>query len=265
MWLAGQGPLAVFLPHWRHQGARVVPERGPSRTPRRAVSLPKLAAPRVAVPQRWRGGLGGVLHPSRQQLVVLGGLAAMFVGLLLLAPLVGQRDHEGPAQTTAHPMVEGPKASTHVRTTTWNTRHRVRPESLRFASVGVDDELSQVRMTTAGTLGAPRGGHAAWFAQGAAPGQRGPAVLIGDATGVFARLDQARLGQRFTTVRTDGSVVRFVVDDVVSVDAAEFPTKRVYGRSLKPLARLISYDTRTGRNVIVFAHAVAVEAMTTRS
>jgi hypothetical protein len=120
-------------------------------------------------------------------------------------------------------------------------------------------------MTSSGTLGTPRSGRAAWFAQGAAPGQRGPAVVIGDSANVFSRLGEVRKGERFAIARSDRSVVRFVVDDVVHVDAAQFPTQRVYGPSLRPLARLIGYDTASGRNVIVFAHAVAVTTPAVRS
>jgi hypothetical protein len=300
MWAAGRGVLSVFLPHWRHQGARVVPEHlfsdgrvrrttsPASRPAARRPSLPKVSVPkpslpkvsvpkpsmpqpalhRDAVPERSRGLLGDLLRPTRQQLVVLGGLAAMVVGLLLLAPLVGPRGHhDAPpmAMQPQHHAAERPPKAAGVQATTWNTQHRVRPESLRFGAVGVDDTVGDVRMTSTGVLGTPRSGHAAWFAQGAAPGQRGPAVFIGDSADVFSRLDEAHKGQQFTTARSDGSVVRFVVDDVVSVDAGQFPSRRVYGHSLKPLARLIGYDTSTGRNVIVFAHAVAVSAMAARS
>ncbi|GAB2980171.1 sortase domain-containing protein [Nocardioides montaniterrae] len=242
-WLVGRGPLAVFLPGWQHRGLRVVPASpgsGVARAPRvrRTPSLPR---------------------PSRQQLVVLGGFAAMVAAVVLLAPLVGP--HERPARETpvAHDAeMPQPHLATVAGARTWDTRQRVTPTGLSFAAVGVDDAPAQVRMTNQGTLGTPRGEHAAWFAQGAAPGQRGPAVFIGDAKGVFAKLGSAQAGQRFSTTRADGSKVTFVVDEVDRVAPAQFPTRRVYGRSLKPLARLISYDTATGRNVIVFAHAVSV-------
>lgn len=278
MWAVARGPLSVFLPRWRHQGARVVTGRPLAGAPKIAapkisapkISAPKISMPKPALPQRGSGLLGDLLRPTRQQLVVLGGLAAMVVALVLLVPLVGPRTDDKPMSmadtgTPTHHGVKPRPAHTDVRATTWNTKHRVRPESLSFGAVGVDAELDDVRMTSSGVLGTPRGGHAAWFAQGAAPGQRGPAVVIGDADGVFSRLEDAQIGQRFTTMRSDGSVVRFVVDDVTSADATQFPSRRIYGHSLKPLARLISYDTKTGRNVIVFAHAVAVTAMAARS
>ncbi|GAB3853294.1 hypothetical protein GCM10028801_05680 [Nocardioides maradonensis] len=255
-WLAMQGPVSVFLPHWRHQGSRVIAQRSPSRAPR---PVRRAVVARPSLP---------TLRPTRQQLVVLGGVAAMAVAVLLLAPLVGSRDQAPDNRTmpTAMEHKAAPQQRSMVDVSrTWNTTHRVRPRSLAFGAAGVKVRLDQVRMTPAGTLGTPSAGRAAWFSQGAAPGQRGPAVIVGDASGVFARLDRAHRGDRFTTVRSDGSVIRFVVDAVASVDAAHFPSQRVYGASLKPLARLISYDTATGRNVIVFAHAVAVTVPVMRS
>ena len=267
-WLAVQGPISVFLPHWRHQGSRVVAQRSSSRPARLVRSERPVRRATVVRPSLPALPALPKLRPTRQQLVVLGGVAAMAVAVLLLAPLVGSRDqsHDNQPMPTAMEHKAGAPSRAMVDVSRkWNTTHRVRPRSLRFGAAGIKARLDQVRMTSTGRLGTPSAGRAAWFSQGAAPGQRGPAVIVGDAHGIFAGLDKAHRGERFTTVRSDGSMIRFVVDDVATVDAAHFPSQRVYGPSLKPLARLISYDTATGRNVIVFAHAVAVTVPVMRS
>ncbi|WP_241832795.1 class F sortase [Amycolatopsis sp. CB00013] len=106
---------------------------------------------------------------------------------------------------------------------------------------------------------------AGWYEPGPAPGQTGPAVIVGHVDGasqpgIFYRLHELAPGDRVTVERADGSVVTFVVRRTIHAPKDRFPTKEVYGRTAGPELRLItcggSFDraARSYRdNVIVFA------------
>lgn len=260
-WLAQQGPLQVLLPHWRHQGGRIIASRATGqRRPTRA-SAPAEAAPALTpapVPAANASPRGEWLRPTRQRMLVLGGCVAWGIGIVLLAPVIGGgHDHDDHAHQ-AQASVDTRRVVSPVRQQSWDTRERVLPTSLRFRAIDMKSGLDNVVLTDSGALSTPSPARAAWFRQGAAPGQRGPAVLIGSTDSVFAGLDAAKKGQQLQVARGDGSRVTFVVDEVLAVDSTDFPTERVYGRSMRPLLRMVGYDPETGRNVIVFAHATAL-------
>ncbi len=119
------------------------------------------------------------------------------------------------------------------------------------------------------TLQVPRSySLAGWYTKGAAPGEVGPAVVLGhydsvDGPAVFYRLKDLRPGQIVHIRRADGFSAKFVVDRVKRFGKDDFPTHEVYGRVDRPNLRLITcggsfdYATRHYRdNVVVFAHLV---------
>ena len=107
--------------------------------------------------------------------------------------------------------------------------------------------------------------HRGWYSAGPEPGEPGPAVIAGhldSKTGpdVFARLSQARPGQRIRIDLEDGTTLIFRVTDVEQYAQTDFPTRSVYGATDDPELRLITcggaYDHAVGRyqdNVVVFA------------
>ncbi|MFH9562306.1 class F sortase [Streptomyces globisporus] len=111
---------------------------------------------------------------------------------------------------------------------------------------------------------------AGWYESGAAPGQRGPTVILGhvdssrlpDNKAVFYRLGEARRGDRVDITRTDGAVARYVVEAAIVVAKSDFPTRTVYGSAPTPVLRLVtcggSYTKDSGydSNVIVYARYV---------
>ncbi|MDQ2758657.1 MAG: class F sortase, partial [Actinomycetota bacterium] len=142
----------------------------------------------------------------------------------------------------------------------------LRPASLRIASIGVDTRLGELGVAADGSVEVPSDPSlAGWFDRGPAPGQQGPAVVLGhvDSTtgpAVFARLGQLRQGDPIVVTRRDGSLVTFTVDAVQTVAKNHFPTEETYGPVPGPALRLItcggSYDHSRGgyqANVIVFA------------
>ena len=87
---------------------------------------------------------------------------------------------------------------------------------------------------------------ASWFDGGAAPGQRGSAVLFGHvdsaATGpaVFYRLGDLRPGDLIYVTRADGQTAVFRVNAVALFPQWSFPSQRVYGYSADPQLRLVT-------------------------
>ncbi|MFE6614680.1 class F sortase [Amycolatopsis sp. NPDC057786] len=106
---------------------------------------------------------------------------------------------------------------------------------------------------------------AGWYEPGPAPGQTGPAVIVGHVDGatqpgIFHRLHELAPGDRVTVERADSTTVTFVVRRTLHAPKDRFPTKEVYGRTPGPELRLITcggpFDraARSYRhNVIVFA------------
>lgn len=142
----------------------------------------------------------------------------------------------------------------------------LRPTHLRIAAIGVDTALGDLGVAADGSVEVPSNPSlAGWFDRGPAPGQQGPAVVLGHVdslTGpaVFARLRELRTGDPIVVTRRDGSAVTFTVDAVQTVAKDRFPTAQTYGPVPGPALRLItcggSYDHSRGgyqANVIVFA------------
>ena len=81
---------------------------------------------------------------------------------------------------------------------------------------------------------------------------------------MFFRLGEMRRGDRVAITRADGSIARFVVDEVQSFPKAAFPTERVYGDIDHAGLRILTcggpFDSVSGhylRNIVVFASLVA--------
>jgi sortase (surface protein transpeptidase) len=120
------------------------------------------------------------------------------------------------------------------------------PASLAIPSIGVETELEHLAVRGDGTLAAPDNfGRAGWFSEGPAPGERGPAVIVGhvdsrDGPAVFYRLPELRTGDLVEVTRTDGTVTRFAVTDTFEATKDAFPTEAVYGPTTGPTLRLVT-------------------------
>ncbi|WP_051681783.1 class F sortase [Cellulomonas sp. HZM] len=145
-----------------------------------------------------------------------------------------------------------------------------RPQSVSIPSLHVSSRLLTLGLASDGTIAVPAKGpnydRAAWFDGSPRPGAVGPAVIEGHVDGangpsVFHELGRIQKGARIDVTRTDGSVVRFVVDGVASYPKDDFPITVVYANTDRPELRLITcggaFDRRTGHyvdNTVVFAH-----------
>src|SRR4051812_8724380 len=141
-----------------------------------------------------------------------------------------------------------------------------RPVRVRIPAIGVDAPLVSLGLDASGALEPPRGfREAGWWAGGARPGERGPAVIAGHVdskTGpaVFFRLDRLRARDPIVIVRRGGSRVRFLVQRVARYRKAAFPTAAVYGPTRGSTLRLITcsgaFDSASGHyldNTVVYA------------
>ncbi len=145
------------------------------------------------------------------------------------------------------------------------------PTGLRIADAGVNSGLKAVYTQPDGTLDVPVDiGMPGWWAQGALPGDVGPAVIVGHVDsyvgpGVFFRVRSMKPGQLVEVSRADGSTVVYAIDGIREFAKDKFPTALVYGRTPTAVLRLVTcggaFDRSTGHyldNVVAFGHLVRI-------
>ncbi|WP_405017197.1 class F sortase [Kitasatospora sp. NBC_00070] len=122
------------------------------------------------------------------------------------------------------------------------------PVHLTIPRMGVDAPVEASGLNADGTVEVPpmdRPGQVGWYRNGPAPGQTGPAVLLGHldtrkGPAVFGRIRELRPGDRIDLRRQDGSGVSFRVRELRQFPKSEFPTELVYGETDTPQLRLIT-------------------------
>jgi sortase (surface protein transpeptidase) len=142
------------------------------------------------------------------------------------------------------------------------------PADVRIPRIGADSTLVPLGQNPDGTVQVPPVStplQAGWYAGGAAPGETGPAVLLGHVDGdsqegIFFRLHELATGDQVKVTRQDGSVLTFTVTKVQKVAKDTFPTEAVYGPTKGPELRLLTcggaFDHATHHyvdNLIVYA------------
>ncbi|MFD6533911.1 class F sortase [Streptomyces sp. NPDC060184] len=145
---------------------------------------------------------------------------------------------------------------------------RSAPLRLEVPAIGVDTPVVRLGLAADGTVEVPAitaHDRAGWYELGPAPGQLGPAVMLGHVTvgsygdGVFRHLARLRAGDRVVVRLEDGTAAGFTVFATRTVAKTAFPTRAVYGNVDRPELRLITCggarddDGGYRDNVIVFA------------
>lgn len=143
------------------------------------------------------------------------------------------------------------------------------PVRLRIPAIHVDSRLERLGREPDGTLEPPRKWQeAGWYADGARPGEQGPAVIAGhiDSTtgpAVFFRLRDLRPGDGVTVTDSAGHTFRFVVEHTSQYPKNHFPADAVYGPTSLPELRLVtcagSFDSQARSyrdNLVVYADEV---------
>jgi len=144
------------------------------------------------------------------------------------------------------------------------------PARVAVPAIELDEPLIGLGIASTGAMEVPvDADEVGWFTGGGRPGGRGPTVIAAhvDSTSgpaVFFRLSELVPGDEVTVTTVEGTAVRYVVDEVVDVPKAEFPTARVFGAQPTDQLRLITcggvFDPGSGhydQNRVVFASPVA--------
>jgi hypothetical protein len=140
------------------------------------------------------------------------------------------------ADRGAGPLVAVPVVASHVAP----------PVTLGIPRLHLTTRLVGLRKNRDGTLQVPADpARAGWYSEGPAPGDAGPAVIVGhvdDYRGpaVFARIKSLRKNDQIRIRRADGTLVTFVVQLVRTYSKRNFPTKLVYAGDPRPSLRLIT-------------------------
>jgi hypothetical protein len=143
------------------------------------------------------------------------------------------------------------------------------PVGVTVPRLGVQRQLVRLRTDAAGVLQVPEDPEdVGWWRDGPAPGEAGPAVLVGhvdsyEGGAVFFRLRELEPGDVVEVLRADRSVVAFEVYASEAVPKDAFPTERVYGPTQGAELRVItcggSFDEKTRsytENVVVYLRQV---------
>jgi LPXTG-site transpeptidase (sortase) family protein len=192
-----------------------------------------------------------------------GGASVAAFGVFDGTPAQAGATYIPPSITTVAPrLASDPRAKPLARSA---------PVQIRIPGIGVNAPVMKVGRDADGTVQVPpleEHNLTGWYEYGPAPGQRGPAVILGhvDSTtgiSVFYYLKNMHVGNKVYVTLADGKVAAFAVDGLQRVAKDAFPTASVYGKSGYPSLRLITcggpFDEATGHyvdNVIVYAHLV---------
>lgn len=195
--------------------------------------------------------------------VILGLAGLRSLGLVTLLPAGGGTGEPGSGEVLASRPVDLRQARAAP------DLPRSLPTRISIPSIGVDAPVRPTGLDSDGSIQVPPLDEPAltgWYTSGAAPGQRGSAVILGhvdtrrDGPAVFYRLSRLRPGDSIEVLRRDGRTANFQVDSVERFPRASFPSTRVYGPLDYPGLRLVTCGGKFDRrhheyldNVMVFA------------
>ncbi|WP_412541918.1 class F sortase [Longispora sp. K20-0274] len=198
----------------------------------------------------------------------MGRLLAGCAGLLVLVGV--WTAGAGLGSWASAPAAPDPASAVHARPAPLFSvapLRRANPTRVRIPTIGVNAPLVTVGLDK-GEVGVPsldKPTLAGWYRPGPAPGEVGPAILVGHVSGrkgpaVFYRLGELKPGALIEVSRTDDKVAVFRVDGVEQFPKGRFPTARVFGEYTGPTLRVItcggSYvggNLGYADNIVVFA------------
>lgn len=170
------------------------------------------------------------------------------------APAASKGPHAQPWQAPASQQVADD----------WNKQKPVQPYAVTIPRLRLQRATQAVGLTAAHTIAEAGQGRIGWYQSTPAPGQVGPAMLLGSLSGgsktsVLGGIGHLVKGDTVLVTRVDSTTVQYIVDKVMRVRSSAFPTAQVYRKSADPTLRLIGYrGTGAGTSagdVIVFATA----------
>lgn len=210
------------------------------------------------------------MAPHRPEAAVRSLAVLVLDVVVLVLGAVAVLLHPGPGPSTAPPLERAIPVPPDLQSVSGEIDPEAAPpRRVTIERLGIDSTLVGLKVQPDGTLAVPEDfDTAGWHRAGTAPGDIGPAVLVGhvdsyEGAAVFYRLRELEPGDRITVQRVDGSVVVFEVYGQESVPKDAFPTQRVYGPTQGAELRLLtcggsfdedarSYDD----NLVVYARQV---------
>jgi len=192
--------------------------------------------------------------------LVLTGCASGTTGPTPTRSVGAGAEPSAPASAPAPPATPSPEPAAPV------VAVGAEPARVSVPAIDLDEPLIGLGIAEGGAMEVPvDADEVGWFTGGGRPGGRGPTVIaahVDSTTGpaVFFRLSELVPGDEVTVTTVEGTAVRYVVDEVVDVPKAEFPTARVFGARPGDELRLITcggvFDPGSGHydeNRVVFA------------
>ncbi|MEV4460851.1 class F sortase [Microbispora sp. NPDC004025] len=171
--------------------------------------------------------------------------------------------------TSAASSSSTPLSSSSTGTKTTTTKKVTgRPLKISIPAIGVKATVGSVGVDKSGVIQTPplsKPNLTGWYRLGPAPGDQGPAIILGHVNtrkgaAVFSRLRELKRGNKIAVMRADGKMAIFTVDGIEQVSKSTFPTKRVYGNTISSSLRLITcggvYNAKQHHytdNIIVYA------------
>ncbi|MQS36460.1 class F sortase [Streptomyces katsurahamanus] len=210
-------------------------------------------------------------HPATRHSAWFTLLSALLLGVSLLRTGM-EGSSGGPPRPAVAAVAAQPRTAAGTPPAVPGPLPHSPPRRIAVPSLGVNAPLTRVGLDARGRLQAPpetESGLAGWYANAAAPGERGTAVIVGhvdDAMGpaVFYPLGSIRRDSRIEILRDDGRTAVFTVYGVETHPLRSFPADRVYRDGPGPELRLITcggrYTEGAGydSNVVVFARLAEV-------
>ncbi|WP_236594979.1 class F sortase [Saccharothrix sp. 6-C] len=195
---------------------------------------------------------------ARNRAIIAAAAAALLIAGLLATALLRSPGDGGPTgQAAGQPATSAPPQVSAAA-----------PVEVRIQALGTRSSLIPLGLNADGTAEVPpleQPLQAGWYKHGPAPGDPGPAVLLGHVDGhgrpgIFHDLATLSPGDRVEVTRHDRTTVSFTISRVDRVAKDHFPTDAVYGETTTPQLRLITcggaFDPATGDyrdNVIAYA------------
>ena len=142
----------------------------------------------------------------------------------------------------------------------------VNPVRVTVPAIGVDASVQDVGLADDGSMGVPVGfSDVAYYTLGFAPGQDGYAAFTGHISstefpGVFYNIDELAPGNTVHIFGEDGSELVFIVQDVETYDADDFPTSKIFAPRSTPGLVLITCTGDWDPVAHLFADRVVVYA-----
>ncbi|MDB1086029.1 sortase [Streptomyces sp. ACA25] len=229
--------------------------RLPGGGPARSRALRVRARPeRVPDPTAGPGSRQQRLVARSRRVEPVAAAGTVLLGVLLTATAPAPVTGPSPAETAAESPGPAPAGARDSRTTAEEygaspaPLSRSAPVRVRIPWLGTDVAVFGAGLTPEGGPPVPPEDdamRAAWYTGGAAPGERGAALLGGhldtaEGPAAFAGLGTLEPGRSIEVDREDGATAVFTVQHLAQHPEADFPDEQVHGTAGEPELRLIT-------------------------